>query len=117
MGIFRICAAESTRFPDIGRTFFETGPRVMSEQMISVIKRGEAAGDLSVDQPRIAAVQFFLLCRGPFFYPVLFQVMEGVGQSQRMRGMAEGLRTFSARYGTPAFTARMETALEALVQS
>ncbi|MFN3226521.1 MAG: TetR/AcrR family transcriptional regulator C-terminal domain-containing protein [Hyphomicrobiales bacterium] len=113
-GIFRICIAESARFPEIGKAFFESGPKVMSAQVAALITRGENAGDLVVPDKETAAIHFFLLCRGPHFYPMVLQLMDGVGQTERMRGLREGLETFSARYGTQSFKPRMQEALKKL---
>lgn len=113
-GIFRICIAESIRFPEIGQAFFESGPKVMSAQVAAVITRGEKAGDLSVSDKETAAIHFFLLCRGPHFYPMVLRLMDGVGQTERMHGLREGLATFTARYGTESFKPRMAEALEKL---
>lgn len=112
--IFRICVAESTRFPDVGRSFFNSGPLVMSAHLGAILERACECGDLVVDNKKHAIMQYWMLCRGPYFYPLIFMIKDGITHNERVETIREALTTFAARYGTPDFRARMDAKLAML---
>lgn len=112
--MFRLCVAESVRFPDIGRSFFNSGPRVMSANLATVLDRACENGDLVIDNKLHAIMQYWMLCRGPYFYPLIFMIKDGITHNERMETIREALTTFAARYGTPDFCSRIDTKLAQL---
>ena len=42
--IFRMCVAESDRFPDLGRAFYESGPMVMRRALTTYLLGAQARG-------------------------------------------------------------------------
>lgn len=112
--MFRLCVAESVRFPDIGRSFFNSGPRVMSANLATVLDRACEIGDLVIDNKLHAIMQYWMLCRGPYFYPLIFMIKDGITHNERMETIREALTTFAARYGTPDFCSRIDTKLAQL---
>ena len=50
--IFRICVAESDRFPEIGQSFYNSGPAVMRAEMAEYFAIAQARGELRVDDFR-----------------------------------------------------------------
>jgi AcrR family transcriptional regulator len=71
-GIYRIAVAESERFPEIGRTFFDTGPDEVSRKLAPVLAAAMERGELARGEPDVAAFQFFELCKAKLFYRSLF---------------------------------------------
>jgi len=61
--IRRLVVAESGKFPELGRAFYESGPRQMATQLADYLKRRIEAGELDIDDPQLAAVQFIGLCK------------------------------------------------------
>jgi TetR/AcrR family transcriptional regulator, mexJK operon transcriptional repressor len=61
--IYRVVIAETAKFPDLARGFFESGParaiRFMADWLAEETRRGR----LSVPDPAFAAEQFFNLCQ------------------------------------------------------
>lgn len=112
--MFRICVAESARFPDVGRSFFSSGPLVMSANLARILERGCERGDLVVDNKKHAIMQYWMLCRGPYFYPLIFMMKDGITHNERMETIREALTTFAARYGTPDFQRTMDVQLAKL---
>jgi TetR/AcrR family transcriptional repressor of mexJK operon len=54
----RLVIAESTRFPELGRTFYEQGPARTITALTIVFKQLATRGLLSCDDPQLAAAHF-----------------------------------------------------------
>ncbi|GAB5510612.1 MAG: TetR/AcrR family transcriptional regulator [Hyphomicrobiales bacterium] len=112
--MFRLCVAESARFPEVGRSFFNSGPRVMSANLGAVLDKACQDGDLEIDNKLHAIMQYWMLCRGPYFYPLIFKIKDGITHNERMETIREALTTFTARYGQPDFRSRISAKLAQL---
>jgi AcrR family transcriptional regulator len=62
--IYRIVVGESGRFPELGRVFYENGPRRVLERLADYLRNATARGVLTVAEPRVAAEQFFGMIHG-----------------------------------------------------
>ena len=71
-GIYRIAVSEAERFPDIGQAFFESGPDEARKRLSPVLAAAMARGELAAEDPDVAALQFFELCKAKIFYRSLF---------------------------------------------
>ena len=60
---FRMVVAESPRFPELGRAFYEGGPRVVRDKLAAYLSRAEAQGKLALGDARLAAQQFLAMLR------------------------------------------------------
>ncbi|MGO8920526.1 MAG: TetR/AcrR family transcriptional regulator [Stellaceae bacterium] len=60
---FRMVVAESPRFPELGRAFYEGGPRLIRDKLATYLSRAEAQGKLALGDPRLAAQQFLAMLR------------------------------------------------------
>lgn len=60
----RYVSAETERVPELGRTFLEAGPRRMKAALASLMARADACGELSLDDPALAAEQFVGMVKG-----------------------------------------------------
>src|SRR6056297_4363973 len=56
--VFRICVAESHRFPELGRRFYASGPAMVRERISDVLAPHVAAGVLRIEDMDLAANQF-----------------------------------------------------------
>jgi len=61
--VFRMVVAESPRFPELGRAFYEGGPALMRDKLSAYLARAEAQGKLTLGDPRLAAQQFLAMLR------------------------------------------------------
>lgn len=68
----RIVIAIADRMPEIGKTFYETGPMVGIGRVRDYLEAQVAAGVLAIDDCEIAAGQFLDACQSTLFKPVLF---------------------------------------------
>jgi TetR/AcrR family transcriptional regulator, mexJK operon transcriptional repressor len=62
--IYRIVVGESGRFPELGRVFYENGPRRVLERLADYLRQATERGVLNVPHPRVAAEQFFGMVHG-----------------------------------------------------
>ncbi|MEQ8409982.1 MAG: TetR/AcrR family transcriptional regulator [Erythrobacter sp.] len=60
----RRIAAETETDPEIGRAFLEAGPWRMKAAFAVFLEHAAAAGELTIDDPGIAAEQFVSMCKG-----------------------------------------------------
>jgi TetR/AcrR family transcriptional repressor of mexJK operon len=65
LAIHRVVIAESLRFPELGRAFYENGPVFFRRVFSAWLAAQEAAGRLAVPDPTMAADQFVGLLRAP----------------------------------------------------
>jgi AcrR family transcriptional regulator len=98
--IFRICVAESDRFPELGRQFFNSGPAVMQAEMSAYFRQAEARGELSIEDHGLAAFQFGELCKADVWMQLMFGVTKSVSEADIDRVVHSAVKTFLARYGT-----------------
>lgn len=62
-GLRRLVTAESQKFPELGRVFYEAGPKRGTERLAAFLKRRIEAGELEIGDIHLAASQFLLLCQ------------------------------------------------------
>lgn len=60
---FRMVVAESPRFPELGRAFYEGGPRLIRDKLAAYLSRAAAQGKLALGDARLAAQQFLAMLR------------------------------------------------------
>jgi AcrR family transcriptional regulator len=68
----RIVAMIADRMPQIGKSFYETGPGNGIARVKAYLEAQVAAGVLKIDDCEVAAAQFLDACQSTLFKPVLF---------------------------------------------
>ncbi|MDR9393774.1 MAG: TetR/AcrR family transcriptional regulator [Roseovarius sp.] len=96
--VFRICVAESHRFPELGRRFYASGPAMVRERISDVLAPHVAAGVLRIDDMDLAANQFAELCKSDLFVRCLCGVCETVTEADIDRVVSGAVDMFLARY-------------------
>ena len=97
--IFRICVAESDRFPEIGQSFYNSGPAVMRAEMAQYFVMAVDRGELEIDDMTLAADQFGELCKADLWTRLIFGVIKDVTPADIDRVVDSAVETFMARYG------------------
>ncbi len=98
--IFRMCVAESERFPELGRRFWETGHVVVRGHIVAYLEGAIARGELTAIEDRgFAAEQFFELCKVDLFPRMMFGTGGPPTEAERERVIAGAVEMFLARYG------------------
>jgi AcrR family transcriptional regulator len=100
--IFRMCVAESDRFPELGREFYETGPKLFRGKMVEYLRCAVAEGDLVIDDFELAADQFAELCKASLFPELMFGIRRHVTAAEKQRVIDGAVETFLARYAARA---------------
>ncbi len=81
LGLHRIVVAESQRFPDLGKLFYDSGPGGSIRALAEHFTRHRRDPALKVKNPRLAAEEFLELLRGYDHMRALLRV--GGGPSAR----------------------------------
>jgi len=58
----RLVIGESSKFPELGRAFYNAGPKHGIGLLTAFLRRRIEAGELNIDDPALAADQFIGLC-------------------------------------------------------
>jgi len=64
LGLHRIVVAESQRFPELGRLFYDSGPGGSIRALAGYLARHRRNRELRIRDPRLAAEEFLELLRG-----------------------------------------------------
>ena len=104
ISVYRICVGESDRFPELGREFYESGPKLVRDRIVAMMKQGIARGELVIDDVELAADQFAELCKAGIF-PRVVCCNDGKPDPKAVARVVDGaIITFMARYGAPRAT-------------
>ena len=95
----RAVIAIADRMPNIGRTFFESGPAVGLAKMRGYLETQVAAGRLMIPDCEIAAAQFIEACKAALFLPVLFNFAPPPPLERIEYVVGIAVKTFMAAYG------------------
>ena len=74
--VYRVVIAEAPKFPELGRTFFESGPSRTTARLSQFLTARTEAGELALDDPDLAACQFFELCKSWIVMRCQMQVID-----------------------------------------
>jgi AcrR family transcriptional regulator len=96
--MFRLIVAESARFPEVGRTFFESGPAVAVHRLSRLLTAADSRGELHVPDPELAAHQFAELCRADLFYKRIFGIKTRATPAELERVADAAVETFLRAY-------------------
>lgn len=64
VAVHRVVIAESGRFPELGRVFYDSGPRMLLGHLSAFLRRADERGTLAIPDPDIAAEQFLSMLKG-----------------------------------------------------
>jgi AcrR family transcriptional regulator len=96
--MFRVCVAEAQRFPELGRVFYDSGPKKWSRNIAQYLDSPKARKTLSIEDSLLAADQLAQLCRADLMLKVLFGIEKDPAEDEIDRVAAEAVKTFLARY-------------------
>jgi len=71
IGVLRTVTAEASRFPELARAFYETGPGRASARLTEVLEAARARGEIDVPDCRMAADHFVGMVRDNLHLQVL----------------------------------------------
>ena len=97
--VFRIAVAESARFPELGREFYESVATSVRETIMAYFRCAIGRGELRIDDLELAAEQFHELCKAWLFPRIVFGVQTRFSEAEIRRVIDGAVETFMARYG------------------
>jgi len=98
--VFRISVAESDRFPELGRAFWENGPGMLEKLLTTYFDLAIKRGELEIEDSCLAAHQFAELCKAQLFPRLCLRVQSDFTETERRHVLNEAVETWMARYGT-----------------
>jgi len=97
--VYRICVAESFRFPELGIGFYEAGPLMVRARLAAVLAPYVDRGELHIEDMELATAQFGGLCKVDLFEQYICQVSRSFTDDQKQRVIEGVVDMFLARYG------------------
>ena len=97
--MFRICVAESERFPELGQEFYESGPLVLKAHLEEYLEGARDRGELKIEDISLAADQFAELCKAGWMLRAIFMHERDFSDDEKNRFAQGAVDTFMARYG------------------
>ena len=96
----RLVIGEASRFPELGRTFYEQGPERTIAALAGAFQRLTERGELDMDDPLLAAAHFnWLVMSIPLNQAMLRGEDEPATPAELDRYADAGVRAFLAAYG------------------
>lgn len=102
MRVFRICVAESDRFPALGHEFYHSGPEVVRAKLMHFLHLAVERGELIIEDVALAADQFHALCKGDLHDRAIFGICAQCPPAEIDQTVREAVAMFLARYATRA---------------
>ena len=99
LNMFRICVAESDRFPELGQQFYASGPKMVRDRLVAFLHDAIGRGELAIDDVELAAEQFTELCKADIFPRFLFCGACRPSEQAIDRVIEGAVSTFMSRYG------------------
>lgn len=99
LATFRVCIAESDRFPELGQHFFQSGPMAVRDALAAYLRAATGRGDLVIDDYELAAEQFCEMCKVDLHPKMLLGLITEATPDQIDRVVTGAIDTFMARYG------------------
>ncbi|SMF12877.1 transcriptional regulator, TetR family [Tistlia consotensis] len=96
----RIVIGVTNRMPEIGRRFYEGGPKIAQQRLAEFLRRKSESGELDVPDPEVAARQLLDLCVSGLMRRRLYAVeSEPPSDEQIARYVGAGVEVFMKAYG------------------
>ncbi len=94
----RTVVAVAERMPEGGRRYYEQMLESLINRLAAYLEARVKAGDLAIDDCKLAASQFQLMCQASLFLPFIFQASPPPS-AERIREVVESaIRVFQAAY-------------------
>ncbi|MDP4032495.1 MAG: TetR/AcrR family transcriptional regulator [Pseudorhodobacter sp.] len=97
--VYRICVAESDRFPELGQEFYRSGPLLVRQRLAEYLRSAVAQGHLAIPDIDLAADQFAELCKTTIQARLMFGITPCCTSRDVARTISGAVEMFMARYG------------------
>jgi len=100
VAVLRICLGEYGRFPQLARTVWDHGPAVTYANFTAFVNERQRRGELTVEDPQLAAEHFLASIVGHIQLKVAFGITGPLDDDEIQRRVQAAVSTFVARYAT-----------------
>ena len=97
--LYRIIVSEAAKFPHLAQVFWEAGPGRAVAYLTAWIKQQVAKGRLEIDDPELAAEQFFALCQARIVNQRRLQMVRDITEADIELVVVGAIRLFMRGYG------------------
>jgi AcrR family transcriptional regulator len=98
MSVNRLVIAEAARFPELGRIFYDNGPKSVIGTVASTLQKAAEAGELTLDDPLSAAWRFKALCEARLFEQFLWGIRDSVTDAEITENIKPACAIFLSSY-------------------
>jgi TetR/AcrR family transcriptional regulator, mexJK operon transcriptional repressor len=99
IAMHRMLVAEAPRFPDLAREIYTGGPARAVHELAGYLEEETRNGRLAVEDPMLAAEQFFGALRGNLQLRALFDARASVSDAEIERTIDHAVRSFLCAHG------------------
>jgi len=96
----RTVMAIAERMPDVGRRFYKNVLEHTINRLASYLAARVEANELVIEDCKLAAAQFMMMCQATLFQPYIFQARPAPAADQIEPVVESAVRMFLARYRT-----------------
>jgi TetR/AcrR family transcriptional regulator, mexJK operon transcriptional repressor len=102
LAMHRICVAETPKFPEIGRQFYESGPLLARARLGGYLRLAAERGELAIEDFDLAADQFVRLCLADIYDRQVCGIEARFAPDEIVRVIDGAVQMFLALYSFPA---------------
>lgn len=99
LALYRTVVAEAARFPELGTAFYNAGPKRSHARLANWLAKETREGRLRVEDPQMAAEQFFGMVKGDIYAKSLLGAVSVVDSIDIDRVVDSAVRVFLEAYG------------------
>jgi AcrR family transcriptional regulator len=99
LALHRLVIAESVRFPELGRAFYDAGPQTGLRLASEFLREAMVRGQLRAADPEVAAEQFIHLCKAGLYQKRLWNLIPEPSDAQIEANVERAMEMFMAAYG------------------
>ena len=96
----RVVMGMAEKMPELTREFYDQGPYYSQTRLAAYLEARMAAGQLRIEDTRLAAAQFLEMSHGPLVKPMFFGNAPAPTPRRIREVVASAVRVFMAAYGT-----------------
>jgi AcrR family transcriptional regulator len=94
----RTVMAIAERMPDVGRRFYDNVIAHVIDRLSAYLEARVAAGELKIEDVKLAAFQFNMVCQASLFLPFVFQAAPAPSTERTAQVVTSATRMFLAAY-------------------
>lgn len=98
MSVNRLVIAEAGRFPELGRIFYDNGPKSVIGVIASTLQQSAETGELTIEDPIAEAWRFKSLCEARLFEQCLWGIRSGATETEILENVEPACAIFLKSY-------------------